>query len=261
MTGSWARLTVDAGVATITLAAPSGPSRINVRSAREWYEAVRAADADETVRAIVVRADGPVWSAGGDLAEFREHGEEAHDLIREIGAWVNPLALLLHETDKVTVASVHGAVAGGGVGLMAACDLVLAAAGTVLTLGYARLATNPDAGGSWFLPRRIGYRAALELYLTSDRLTAEQALALGLITRVVADAELEAQTTAFARRIAALPAHATAATKRLLRTSADVPLAVQLDAEIRGFADHTRHPDFAEGVAAFLDRRAPRWAE
>jgi 2-(1,2-epoxy-1,2-dihydrophenyl)acetyl-CoA isomerase len=256
----WAALEVEGGVATVTLTTPGGPSRINAASAQAWWERVREAAAGPDVRVIVVRAEGPVWSAGGDLAAFAQAGDGAHDLIREIGGWVNPLALLLHESNAITIASVHGAAAGGGLGLMAACDLVVAAQSAIFTLGYAKLATNPDCGVSWLLPRQLGLRRALELYLTSDRLDAAAARDLGLVNRVVADDALAAETVRWAGEIAALNGPATAATKRLLRTGLDTPLAVQLEAEIATFADHTRAGDFAEGVAAFLERRPPRFS-
>jgi 2-(1,2-epoxy-1,2-dihydrophenyl)acetyl-CoA isomerase len=257
---TWARLDVAGGVATVTLTTPGGPSRINVESARAWCEQVRAAAADPEVRVIVIAADGPVWSAGGDLAAFAQAGDDAHDLVRAIGRWVNPLALALHESDAITLAAVHGAAAGGGLGLMAACDLVVAGDTTIFTLGYAKLATNPDAGVTWLLPRQLGLRRTLELYLTSDRLTPRQAHELGLVNRVVADDAVHGEAARWAAEIAQLNGPATAATKRLLRTALDTPLAVQLEAEIASFADHTRHPDFAEGVTAFLERRAPRFS-
>ena len=257
---AWARLDIEGGVATVTLTAPAGPSRINATSARAWCERTREAVGDPRVRVVVVRAEGPVWSAGGDLAAFARAGDGAHDLILEIGRWVNPLTRLLHEGDTITIAAVHGAAAGGGLGLMAACDLVVAAESSVFALGYAKLATNPDCGITWLLPRQIGLRRALELYLTSDRIDARAAHDLGLVNRVVADDDLAVETARWAAEIAAQNGPATAATKRLLRTGFDTPLDAQLEAEITTFADHTRHPDFAEGVAAFLERRPPSFS-
>ena len=251
----WARLDRDGPVATITLTAPKGPSRINVDSAREWLEALREADADPDVRVIVIRADGPVWSAGGDLQAFRELGDDAHDFVREIGEWINPVVSLLHGSAKLTVASVHGAVAGGGLGAMLACDVVIASDETAFTLGYAKLATNPDAGVSWFLPRIVGYRKALELYLTSERLTAAEAKDLGLVNFVVRSGELETATATMVEKFAALAPQAVASTKQLLQASPDATLDRHADAEIRSFADNTRSPDFAKGVSGFLERR------
>lgn len=252
---AWARLENDGPVATITLGAPKGPSRINVESARQWLKCLQDADADPEIRVIVVKAGGPVWSAGGDLPEFRNHGDDAHDFVLEIGEWINPVVALLHGSSKLTVASVHGAVAGGGLGAMLACDMIIASDETAFTLGYAKLATNPDAGVSWFLPRIVGYRKALELYLTSERLGATKALELGLVNFVVGSDDLESTTETMARQFAALAPNAVASTKQLLQESPEKTLAEHADAEIRSFAANTRSPAFAEGVASFLERR------
>lgn len=251
--GAWVRLERKGPIATITLDAPSGPSRINVESAREWLEALREADADPDIRVILHKADGPVWNAGGDLPAFRNHGDDAHDYVREIGECINPVVTLLHGSDKLTIASVHGAVAGGGLGAMLACDVVIASQETIFTLGYAKLATNPDAGVSWFLPRIVGYRKALELFLTSQRISADEALDLSLVNYVVPSGELAQKTEEIAGTFSALAPNAVSSTKQLLQASQDSSLERHADAEIRAFADNTRSPAFAEGVAAFLD--------
>jgi len=253
-TNTWVELDRSGPVATITLKAPTGPSRINVESARQWLEALREADSAPDVRVIVNRAKGPVWSAGGDLPAFHKRGEDAHDFVREIGEWINPVVTLLHESRKLTVASAHGAVAGGGLGAMLACDVVIASEETAFTLGYAKLATNPDAGVSWFLPRIVGYRKALELYLTSQRLSAQEALELGLVNLVVPPDELASVTEKMAKEFSLLAPNAVASTKQLLQASETSTLERHADAEIRAFADNTRSSTFAEGVAAFLKK-------
>ncbi len=257
----WVQLSVDGAVATITLRAPSGPSRINVGSAREWFEALEEVEARDEVSVVVTRAEGPVWNAGGDLAEFRNRGGEAHDYILEIGEWINQVVVALDRSRKLTVASVHGAVAGGGLGPMLASDFVIAAEDTNFTLGYSKLATNPDAGVSWYLPRMLGYRKSLELYLTSDLLTAAEAQGLGVVNRVVAVEQLATETENWTRRFSQLPPHAVAATKRLLKASEKTPLDSHLDDEIRSFAENTKSPDFTEGVNAFLERRDPEFGQ
>lgn len=258
---SWIELSVEDTVATIVLRAPKGPSRINVESAREWLSSLREAERRDDVSIIVVRADGPVWNAGGDLAEFRDRAGNAHDFVLEIGEWINPVVAALDCSGKLTLAAVHGAVAGGGLGPMFACDFVIAAEDTTFTLGYSKLATNPDAGVSWYLPRLVGYRKALELYLTSERLDAARAMELGLVNRVVPSGDLESETREWARRLAALPSHAVAETKRLMKASEREPLSAHLDDEIRTFAANTRHPDFTEGVSSFLERREPEFSK
>ncbi len=252
---TWVRLSTEEGVATITLTAPKGPSRINVESAREWLGILDEVESDDSVSVIVTRADGSVWNAGGDLPEFRSRGTAAHDYILEIGQWINPVVSRIYRSRKLTFASVHGAVAGGGLGPMLASDLVIASEETVFTLGYSKLATNPDAGVSWLLPRVVGYRKALELYLTSERLGAGAARELGLINMVAPAGHLEVETRDWAERLGSLPPHAVAATKRLLKDSATAGLEEHADAEIRSFAENTRHPDFSAGVNAFLGDR------
>jgi len=149
----------------------------------------------------------------------------------------------------------HGAVAGGGVGLLLAADVVVAAHSTVLTLGYEQIAQSPDAGASWFLPRDIGYRRALAMYLTSERVDAQRALELGMVTHVAEDDRAHTLGRELAANIAAGSAAAHAATKRLFRQAARTPLSQQLDDEIALFADNTRRPEFVAALGAFLGHK------
>lgn len=251
------RTEVDAGVATITLAKVEARNSIDIPMAEAWCAAVQAAAARDDIGVILVRADGPAWCVGGAIDAFTEVGDGMHAYMLELGRSVNGLVSTLHETDKVTIAAVHGAVGGGGVGFMAAHDIVLAQAGTVFALGYSRIGTTPDGGNSYFVTRDVGYRRALELYLLNERLDADQAHALGIINRVIPKGELDEVSSELARRIARGPWTAHAGAKVLLRRAADALLARQLDDEIRYFADNTREADFAEGLAAFLAKRSP----
>jgi 2-(1,2-epoxy-1,2-dihydrophenyl)acetyl-CoA isomerase len=253
------RLEVAAGVATVTLAKVAGRNSIDIPMAAEWCAAVQEAAARDDVGVILVRADGPAWCVGGAIDAFSEVGDGMHAYMLELGRSVNRLVTTLHETGKVTIAAVHGAVGGGGVGFMAAHDIVIAQQGTVFALGYSRIGTSPDGGNSYFLTRDVGYRKALELYLLNERLDAEQARALGLVNRVVAKGELDDTAGHLARQIANGPWQAHAGAKVLLRRAADALLARQLDDEIRFFADNTREADFAEGLEAFLQKRPPQF--
>lgn len=249
----------DSGVATVTLADEENGNALSSESGAELHEHVLEAARDPDVAVILLRGEGPAFCVGGAIGEFAEAGDEAHDLLVRIGDVLNPTIRALHDSDKLVIAAVHGSVAGGGVGLMAAADLILAAEGTVFTLGYAKLGTTPDAGVTWFLVRDLGYRRALELYLTSERFDAARALELGMVNRVVAADELEEESTALAARLAAGPRTALAQGKRLFRQAAADSLARQLDDEIRTFADNTRHPDFRAGVEAFLAKEEPQF--
>jgi 2-(1,2-epoxy-1,2-dihydrophenyl)acetyl-CoA isomerase len=250
----------DGAVATITLARPERRNALDAEMIRELRERVEEADRDEDIRVIVVRGDGPAFCVGGSLDMFAEAGDGSYDLMHSLGPDVIAAAGLLHTTGKVTNAQVQGAVAGGAIGFACACDLVIAGDDSTFCMGYSAIATTPDAGASWFTARDIGYRRALELYLTNERFDAARALELGMVNQVVPASELHSYVLSLARRISEGPRMAITSAKRLLRQAADVPLEQQLRDEIESFAQCTRDPDFQEGVGAFLERRRPEFA-
>ena len=252
-------LVVDGGVATVTLAKVETRNSIDIPFSTEICGRVQQAAARDDVGVILVRADGPAWCVGGAIDAFLDVGDGMHAYMLELGRSINALVRTLHECDKITIAAVHGAVGGGGLGIMLAHDIVLAQEGTVFALGYARIGTSPDGGNSYFLTRDVGYRRALELYVHNRRLDAAEARGLGMVNRVVAAGELDAEARAVAAEIAAGPWKAHAAAKTLLRRAQDGLLERQLDDEIRMFADNTRESDFNEGLSAFLEKRAPRF--
>ncbi|WP_320671826.1 enoyl-CoA hydratase/isomerase family protein [Patulibacter defluvii] len=259
MSAPRAQLDVADGVATITLSDPAGVNAIDADLAADLRACVEEAGARRDVGAIVTAARGLSWSVGGAVKTFADLGDGVHDYIREVGEDVNPLVAAIHRSPKITIAAVHGPVAGGGIGLMAAHDVVLADPGTTITIAYRRLGLSPDAGGTYFLARDLGYRRALDLYLSDATLDAEQARAAGIVSRVVAADAVAEEARALALRLAAGPRAAHAATKRLLRQTTDALLERQLEDEIRSLADGAAGADFAEGLRAFLERRAPRF--
>ena len=156
-------------------------------------------------------------------------------------------------------ATAIGAVAGAGLSIALACDLAIAASNTSFTPAYGAIGTSPDGSLTWTLPRVVGMRKALELLLTGQRLDAQQAMELGLVNQVVAPEALETATMELAQRLAAGPTYALGQSKQLLRTSINRSLAEQLDAEAAGFAACAATQDFADGVNAFFDKRAPHF--
>ena len=253
-------LEIDGKVAWISLGPTASNNAIDVDVARQWCETLREADKRARVAVIVLKSVSKVWSVGGDLGAFRDAGDKVGDLVASIGDWINPFVELLHTTSKVTIASVHGAVAGGAVGVMAACDLIVAADDAVMTLGYSKLATVPDAGVTWFLTRSIGYRRTLELYLSSRAIGMAEARQLGLISHLVPATQLDSATQALAHEVSRLSPRATAATKHLLQSAARASLAEQTGIEIATFARMTTEPTFGEGLSAFFDRRSPKFS-
>jgi 2-(1,2-epoxy-1,2-dihydrophenyl)acetyl-CoA isomerase len=159
------------------------------------------------------------------------------------------------------ISVVRGAAAGGGMSIAIAADLVLAAESAHFTVAYTAIGFSTDGGMSWTLPRLVGLRRAMELALLNERLTAAQALELGIVTRVVPDDALEAEAEKLARRLAEGPVGAHAAVKRLLRASSTSTFSSQLAVEAHTIAGLAAAPDGREGVLAFLDKRAPHFGE
>jgi 2-(1,2-epoxy-1,2-dihydrophenyl)acetyl-CoA isomerase len=158
------------------------------------------------------------------------------------------------------VGCVQGAVAGFGLSLMNACDLVVAADDAYFASAYRQIGLTPDGGGSWSLPRLVGMRKAMEILLLGERFGAADALALGLVNRVVPAAELDAATSAVVQILATGPVLATRQAKRLVRESLSRTLSEQLDAEAASFAACAGTADFVEGITAFLQKRAPQFS-
>ena len=233
---------------------PQALNAIDTAVAAGFLRACEDIAADVGVRAVWVSGEGRAFMAGGDLAEMqRDPQPVAQALIAGMHGGLRLLARL----DAPVVASVQGAVAGGGLGLMLGCDLVIAAEGTRFSMAYPQIGASCDCSTSWGLPRIVGLRKAMELAFLSPVIDAAEALNLGLCNRVVPAAELQALTRGIVERIASGPTLAFGHLKRLMRDSLQNDLATQLDAEAAGFQAAAATEDFAEGVAAFLGKRAP----
>ena len=247
------------GVATITLNRPQVMNALDAEMLRALRAAAGRAEQDAAARAVVVRGAGPAFLAGGDVAVFHANLPRMPELVREGAAEFHHAILALRRAPKPVLASVHGAVAGAGVSLIAAVDLAIAADGTKFTMAYGRLGTSPDGGATHTLPRLLGYRKALELILLSDPFDAQAALGLGLVNWVVGAEQLGAETDAIARRLAQGATAAYGEIKRLVYAGQDRTLAAQLEAEVEAFARCAGARDFAEGVTAFVEKRKPNF--
>jgi len=247
------------GVATITLNRPAVMNALDAGMISALREAAERAEGDRAARVVVIRGAGPAFLAGGDVAMFHANLPRMPQLVREHAAEFHKAILALRRAPKPVLASVHGAVAGAGVSVMAAADLAIAAEGTRFTMAYSRLGTSPDGGATWTLPRLVGARKAFELIALSDTIDAREAAALGLVNRVVGTEQLAAETESLARRLAQDATAAIAEIKRLLNQGWDVTLAAQLEAEVEGFARCAGTRDFAEGVTAFVEKRKPQF--
>lgn len=245
------------GIATITFNRPQVMNALDAESITAFRDACERVASDTAVRVVVLRGAGPAFLAGGDVASFKENLPRVSATVIELAGALHCGIRALRRAPKPVIASVHGAVAGAGMSIMMACDLIVAAEGTRCSMAYSRIATSPDGGASWFLPRALGYQKGMELLLLSDAVDVAALQALGMIYRVVAPASLEAVTTALAQRLGAGPATAYAETKTLVNRSQAQQLDEHLEAEAAAFARCAAHADFAEGVTAFVEKREP----
>ncbi len=253
----------DGPIATLTLNRPEALNALDFDMVDALVAQTAAIAADPSLRVVILCGAGRHFMAGGDIRTFA--GELSLDPARRQGRFqrmveeVHTAIEALHRMPQLLVGRMHGAVAGIGLSLMNACDLVLAADDAYFTSAYRHIALSPDGGASWTLPRLVGMRKAMEILLLGDRFDAVEAQRLGLVNRVVPAAELGAATLALAHALAAGPTLALRNTRRLVRDSSTRSLAEQLQAEAVSFRQCTADADFAEGIDAFLAKRAPRF--
>lgn len=255
---------VKDGVGTMILNRPAALNALSDEMVEGMIHWCGRFEADPAVRCVVLKGAGDHFLSGGDIKEFRRQlleERDAHLAGMERRVVDGHLAISrMRRMGKPVLAMLQGAVAGYGIGLMAAADLAIAADDTFFTLAYRHIGLSSDAGASYFLPRMIGERRALELALLGERFDAARALDLGLVNWVVRRAELERETDRLARRLADGPTAALGEVKRLLRTSLDTPWDVQSAAEAESIARLMATDDHLEGLNAVAERRPPRFS-
>jgi 2-(1,2-epoxy-1,2-dihydrophenyl)acetyl-CoA isomerase len=251
------RFEIDDAVATITLDRPDALNALDRALKADLLAAFRYVARDRAVRAVVLTGAGRAFCAGQDLRETSEPG--APSLATLIRDAYNPLVALIHGIEKPVIAAVNGVAAGAGASLAFACDLRIASEQASFLLAFGRVGLVPDTGSTWFLPRLIGPSRAAELMFTTDPLPAAEAEQIGLVNRVVSAHALLAESHALAVRLTEAAPVALALTKRALNRSLEVGLedALAYEAALQGIAGRTA--DHREGVAAFLEKRPPRF--
>jgi 2-(1,2-epoxy-1,2-dihydrophenyl)acetyl-CoA isomerase len=251
------------GVQTITLNQPAKYNALSVAMLQELATEVRSADREESVRAIVLTGAGSGFSSGADISEFQVGdgtGGRPMDAGEHLRRLLNPLIARLRAMDKPLLAAVNGVAAGAGLSLALACDLRFAAESARLVVAFVRIGLVPDAGMLYHLPRLIGPGKTLELAWTGDAIGAAEALELGMLNGVLPDEQVLGHTQALAARLARGPAQTIALIKRAVNQVHELPLerVLELEAGLQTVA--SAHPNFAEGVAAFREKRAPHFS-
>ncbi len=244
------------GVAHLRFNRPASLNAIDLSLARAFHEGCRQLAQDPQVRVVVISGEGRAFMAGGDLPSMRADPVGGSSALIE---QMHPALEILAQLPAPVIASVQGAVAGAGLGVALACDLVIAAAGTRFNLAYPRIGTSSDCSTSWGLVRAVGARRAMEIALLNDVIEAEEAQRIGLINRVVAADALAEQTAGLAERLEGSAPMAMAHLKQLIRQADRNDLHTQLELEARLFRQCAATADFTEGMAAFVEKRPARF--
>jgi 2-(1,2-epoxy-1,2-dihydrophenyl)acetyl-CoA isomerase len=250
----------DAGVATLRLNRPDKGNAIDERMAADLAEAATQIAERPDIRAVLIAGNGPNFTVGGDLGLFA--GTAREQLPNRLRRMIDNYHLAIERLtsiDAPVVAAVRGGAGGGGLGLMYVADIVVAAEDARFALGYGALGLTADGGNTWFLPRMVGMRRAQELFLLNRRLTAQEALAFGLVSRLAPDDQVESEAASLAAKFAAGPTRAFGAVRRMLRQSFETGLSDQLDAERASIVVASSTNDAQEGIAAFAAKRRPQF--
>ncbi|GGL10026.1 enoyl-CoA hydratase/isomerase family protein [Nocardia jinanensis] len=249
------------GIARLSLNRPDAANGMDVALLQTLHQAVLRCHGESDVRVVILSGRGRHFCAGGDVKTFAEKGTELPDYLREATAWLQIAVSALTQLRVPVIAAVHGfAAGGGGLGLVCAADLVVATESAKFMSGAVRVGMAPDGGATATLTQLVGLRKALEILLTNPTLTAAEARDIGLINKVVSDDSLDDEVTVLARTLADSAPLALAATKRLVWGGVGASLENQLPQEARTVAELSGTADAREGLAAVLERRAPRYS-
>ncbi|MDQ3256651.1 MAG: enoyl-CoA hydratase, partial [Acidobacteriota bacterium] len=247
----------DDRIRRITINRPERRNAVDTETMELLTEEFRRAGADHATRVVVFTGAGESFCAGADLAAMSAEEIAAFDTTAHLRAYMNPLVLQMRSLPVPVIARVDGAAVGAGCNYALASDLIIASTRATFAELFIRIGLMPDGGGTYFLPRLVGYHKAFELMATGDALSADEAHALGIVNRVVGTEELDATVDALARRLAEAPRLALSAMKAGLNHAASSDLAAALDFEAVHQNACLHSPDFLEGVTAFMQKRKP----
>ncbi|NYT61586.1 enoyl-CoA hydratase/isomerase family protein [Alcaligenaceae bacterium] len=246
----------EGGVARLTLNRPENGNALNMDMARALMNAAIECDADDSIRCVLLTAKGKLFCAGGDVTEFSQQTDALQAFLKEISGYLHLAISRYMRMAKPVVTAVNGPAAGAGIGLAAFADIVLVDPSAHFTAAYTRLGLSPDGATTWLLPRLIGLRHTQEFLLSNRRLTADEAAALGLVTRVVKPPlVLQDEAAALAHELAQGATAALGRTRLLLLDSFSTQVETQMEFESRAISSLARTAEVQEGLAAFIKGR------
>jgi len=243
-------------IAIVTLNRPEVLNALSPEMASSLRQITYELEMDKSVRCVVLKGAGKGFMAGGDVAGF--HDELDKNLQVHVGNMLDDYHCAVRaivRMDKPVIGSLHGAVAGAGMSLALTLDLAIAADNLMMTLAYAKLGTSPDGGSTYFLPRIVGRRKAMEIAMLSDRFNAEDAKDMGLVNKVVPADDLDAAVMDWAEKLSSGPSFAYGWTKKLIDQSFNSDIDKQLEAERDGIVSCAGSADMQEGIRAFVEKR------
>lgn len=242
------------GIAYITLNRPQAFNSFNREMALALQKALDDCDADKKIRAVVLRGEGKAFSAGQDLKEVTD--EKLNPGFKKIlEEHYGPIIQKIRNTKKPIIAAVNGVAAGAGANIALACDLVVAVENATFIQAFSAIGLIPDSGGTFFLPRLIGFQKASALAMLGDKVSAEEAERLGMIYKYVKTEDFDEEVERLANRMAKMPTKGLALTKKALNQSLSNSLDEQLEVESKLQIEASETHDFREGVAAFIEKR------
>ncbi len=247
-------------VAWITINRPAALNAINLKAVEELYQVANRCGSEKSVRAAVLTGAGDrAFCAGGDVADFAAHPETVDTLVKEMTGYLHLAVSRFAWMRAPLIGAINGVAAGGGFSIALSCDLAIAADTAKFTSAYTRLGFTPDGSSTFFLPRLLGRRRAMELLLTNRTLSAQEALDWGIVNRVVPAGDLIAETRKLAEQLAQGPTGAHGGIKKLLQMAPIDSLESQLERETRFVAAASASADGREGVRAFVEKRKPNF--
>lgn len=255
MSSQYINLVVSEGVGTITLNRPEKYNSFIKPMAIEMQAALAECASNDKIRAVLIKAAGKAFCAGQDLAEAIN--PEAQGIAKIVEENYNPIIIGIREMQKPVICAVHGAAAGAGANIALAADIVVAANNANFIQAFSKIGLVPDSGGTYILPRLIGFQRAIALMFLGEKVSAQEALQIGMIYKVYDDEKLEEESLKMAKLLASMPTRAFAYTKELLNKSMNNTLREQLSLEGKLQEKAAETNDFREGVTAFLEKRQP----